>query len=560
MRSSSLFGSSDSSLRDFDEPSWLADAIRAAESSQNLNLGGKLSSAPGRLEESELVSSLSSESSVSFSNAVLRENSNLNGADEKEAKRKFNDCVRAQKECEKNGDVDGQIRALRGALTVRPENEKVRRKLEKLQKLQADVMARKLEEMEAAAQAKAEASARAASELLASAPKAETIVVDGFKHRPGAKSYQLAKGYKLPAEVFEKLFKYQREAIRWMWDLHRREAGGVLADEMGLGKTVQVAAFLRGLFASKLVETVLIVMPKSVVENWRKEVAHWTKRPVLVYEGTKLQRERVLEQVAAAGGVVLTTYGMVRTNADKLAGLESPRSGEFEQWDYVILDEGHKIKNSSTEGAKSIKQIESPHKLVLTGTPVLNQLMELWALYDYVQPGLLGDLKTFRTMFDDPIVRASHKNAKADLKEHGQLMLQKLKELIKPHFLRRVKEEVFSQRPAAAAASTEVVPNSDQLLLEKHRIKVRKNDLICWVSMSAVQLELYDKFLTLPEVKEIFNSSKSPLAAITVLKKICLHPRLLHSKMKTLRETAAASDGSEPLEGEWGKVNRVVFF
>ena len=170
--------------------------------------------------------------------------------DEKEKKRRFNAFIRQQKAASEAGDVEAEISALEGALEVRPGNEKVRAKLDKLRRSKAEAIAAQLKSM-----------TRAHAKKDFPPP----VTVDGFKHRPGAASYQLPGKYKLPAPVFEKLFKYQREGVRWMWDLHRRDRGGLLADDMGLGKTVQVAAFLRGLFASKLIETVLIVMPKSVI-------------------------------------------------------------------------------------------------------------------------------------------------------------------------------------------------------------------------------------------------------------------------------------------------------
>ena len=518
-------------LNDSDsEPSWLAAAMKQKELEEDLN----------------------------FKKGAGDENTNDNAStsaedEEKEKKRRFNAFIRSQTAASEEGNVEAEIAALEGALVVRPDNGKVQAKLEKLKRARAE---------EIASQLKVLTRTHVQKDLPA------PITVDGFKHRPGSSSYQLPGKYKLPAEVFEKLFKYQRDGVRWMWELYRHERGGLLADDMGLGKTVQVAAFLRGLFVSKHIETVLIVMPKSLIENWRKELTQWTQRLVCTYDGTKRQREHALEEVARLGGIVLTTYGMIRTNAAKLTGIENPVSGDLEEWDYVILDEGHKIKNASSEGAKGIRQIAAAHKLVLTGTPILNHLLELWALYDYIEPGLLGDLNYFRKGFDEPIVRASHKNAKAEHKMMGEEVLAQLKKRIGPHFLRRIKDEVFSQRindviPAIDSKGKEeadgdtllVDPHagetshqlSDRLLLEKHRISVRKNDLIVWVSLSPVQLELYDKFLFLPEVKEILNTSKSPLAAITVIKKICQHPRLLHAKMKTLREHAEASGA--PAEG-----------
>ncbi len=158
--------------------------------------------------------------------------------------------------------------------------------------------------------------------------------------------------------------------------------------------------------------------------------------------------------------------------------------------------------------------------------------MELWALFDLVQPGLLGEKADFRKRYEDPIVRASHRNAKPEHKSAGQTVLARLRSLIQPYFLRREKAEVFkpdvapvaNPDPGGAPAPTASGPHRD-VAMEKHRLSVRKNDLIVWVSLSEVQLELYQRFLYMPEVKEILNTSKSPLAAITILKKICQHPR-----------------------------------
>lgn len=494
--------------------------------------------------------------------------------------------VKAQKKAREAGDLDGQIVALERALAIYPSNIRVADKLTKLRGKRAkaqsrreverlDAMAAQLEQLalgntttmmmmeppiaEKSIVSKATTRTTTTTTPVVtettttshqdSAEEEEVVSVDGWTRRAGSKMYKLDEDrFRLPAEVFDKLFAYQRDGVKWLWSLHRSKLGGVFADDMGLGKTVQVAAFLRGLFASEEVETVLVVLPKAVVENWRKELKEWTRRRIRVYDGTKAQREQSLSDIAQCGGILLTTYGMVRSNVDKLVALENPESGAFEPWDYVILDEAHQIKNSATEGAKSVKQIGATHRIVLTGTPILNRLDELWALFDFVQPGLLGGKAEFRKNYDDPIVRASHRNAKEVHKQIGQSTLSKLKTLIQPHFLRRTKGEVFA--PHQEGADTSSSSSSGALgattaavdaPLEKHRLTVRKNDFIVWVSLSEVQLELYQRFLYMPEVKEILNSTKSPLAAITVLKKICQHPRLLRADMKTLRETSDLS-------------------
>lgn len=142
--------------------------------------------------------------------------------------------------------------------------------------------------------------------------------------------------------------------------------------------------------------------------------------------------------------------------------------------------------------------------------------------------------------------RATSRRTSASVRVHkqiGQSTLAKLKALIAPHFLRRTKAEVFQSGGGGGDESVAAPeqPSVADAALEAYRLAVRKNDFIVWVSLSEVQLEIYQRFLYMPEVKEILNSTKSPLAAITVLKKICQHPRLLRADMKALRESSEPS-------------------
>lgn len=174
---------------------------------------------------------------------------------------------------------------------------------------------------------------------------------------------------------------------------------------MGLGKTISVACYLNALFFSERAQTVLLVLPKQLLAQWEAELLKWAPRLLkLVYHGDLRTRKENLAKIRTRGGILITTYGMVSTCADKL--------GVFE-WTYTIADEAHKIKNKSTLVAREIRKIPSQYRVLLTGTPILNNLLELWSLFDFIsnKESLLGTQSTFTTKYKNAIeqVRYSKK-------------------------------------------------------------------------------------------------------------------------------------------------------
>ncbi|KAH9512905.1 DNA excision repair protein ERCC-6-like [Bulinus truncatus] len=189
--------------------------------------------------------------------------------------------------------------------------------------------------------------------------------------------------------------------------------------------------------------------------------------------------------------------------------------------DYIILDEGHKIKNT-TKTSKSIHLVPARNRIILTGTPVQNNLKEMWSLFDYVHQGsLLGTLRTFKMEFETPIIRARERDSTAVEKKLGQEMSEILKKIIKPYFLRRTKAEVQRSRKDSL--------QDDSKSLQMPSL-TRKNDLVIWLKLTETQQKIYQDFLALDTVKELLMTKKSPLVALTVLKKICDHPRLLSTR------------------------------
>ncbi|CAN9512878.1 unnamed protein product [Ophioblennius macclurei] len=343
-------------------------------------------------------------------------------------------------------------------------------------------------------------------------------------------------GLMLFKELYNKLYDYQRDGVAFLYSLHRDgRSGGILADDMGLGKTIQVISFLSGMYDSELVKHVLLIMPTSLLTNWTKEFSKWTPgMRVKVFHGvSKAERNRDLEKVQRRGGVIITTYSMLMNNWQQLG---SYQGGEF-TWDYMVLDEAHKIKTTSTKTAKSAYAVQSKHRILLTGTPVQNNLKELWALFDFACQGtLLGTAKTFKTEYENPITRAREKDATAGEKALGALMSENLMTIIKPYFLRRTKSEVqkklntLSCQDKLSEDEVQSVPDSQTESGAVMPKLTRKNDLIVWTYLSSIQEEIYRQFISLDHIKELLLTTRSPLAELTILKKLCDHPRLLSAE------------------------------
>ncbi|KAL2941812.1 Protein CHROMATIN REMODELING 24 [Bienertia sinuspersici] len=318
--------------------------------------------------------------------------------------------------------------------------------------------------------------------------------------------------YKLPPKIGKMLYPHQRDGLKWLWSLHCKGKGGILGDDMGLGKTMQISGFLAGLFSSRLIKRAMIVAPKTLMPHWIKELtAVGLSDLIKEYYGTcpKL-RHYELQHVFQDKGILLTTYDIVRFNEKLLRG-----SGFYDEdcdddslWDYMVLDEGHLIKNPSTQRAKSLLGIPCAHRIIISGTPIQNNLKELWALFHFCCPDLLGDHREFRDRFEHPILRGNDKKASERDKRVGSMVAKELRERIQPYFLRRLKSEVFCEDDSA----------------ENTKLS-KKNEIIVWLQLTSSQRQLYEAFLKSEIVLSAFDGS--PLAAITILKKICDHPYLL---------------------------------
>ncbi|NXQ88866.1 ERC6L protein, partial [Nyctibius grandis] len=336
-------------------------------------------------------------------------------------------------------------------------------------------------------------------------------------------------GLLIYGEMHGKLFQHQREGVAFLYRLHREgRPGGILADDMGLGKTIQVIAFLSGMFDAELVRHVLLIMPTTLVSNWLAEFARWTPGlRVKEFHGTsKSERTRNLERVQRKNGIVITSYQMLINNWKQLA---SSHEQEF-VWDYVILDEAHKIKCPSNKTTKCVYAIPAKHRLLLTGTPLQNNLREMWSLFDFAcQGSLLGTARTFKMEYEDPITRAREKDATLGEKALGLKISENLMTIIKPYFLRRTKEDIKNNRADKPDAPLPEDPSENSAPPVMPSL-TRKNDFVVWVYLAPVQEEIYRNFLSLDHVKKLLMTTRSLLAELTVLKKLCDHPRLLSAR------------------------------
>ena len=229
-----------------------------------------------------------------------------------------------------------------------------------------------------------------------------------------------------PAGFVGCLRDYQREGLGWMHFLQRFSFGGCLADDMGVGKTAQVLALLESRrelrAAGEPVGPSLVVVPKSLVFNWKQEAARFTPQ-LRVLDHTGLARNG---NDFEAYDLVLTTYGTLRRDAWRL------KDAEF---DYVVLDEAQAVKNAETESSKAARLLRGRYRLAVSGTPVENHLGELWTLFEFLNPGMLGAASAFRL-------------AGGSMRDPGEETRRLLGQALRPFILRRTKEQVARELPS----------------------------------------------------------------------------------------------------------------
>ncbi|VDN07262.1 unnamed protein product [Thelazia callipaeda] len=322
---------------------------------------------------------------------------------------------------------------------------------------------------------------------------------------------ELKHDVKVPNDCWKKLYKYQKTGVRWLSELHNQCVGGILADEMGLGKTIQVISFLRAISFSDLenrgfrfrgLGPVLIICPTTLIYQWLKEFRVWfplCRVAVLHNSGSFHGRSGLLIQKIVVprkdGSVLLTSYGTFIKNRKQLVN---------ETWHYVILDEGHKIRNPDAKITLAVKEMSTPHRLILSGSPLQNSLRELWSLVDFVYPGRLGDLKSFVDKFSTPITQGGYANATAVQVRTAYKCACVLRDAINPYLLRRLKKNV--------EMSINLPSKTEQVL---------------FCNITPCQRRLYEEYLSSRECGRILSGKMDAFVGLMTLRKLCNHPDLI---------------------------------
>jgi len=207
-----------------------------------------------------------------------------------------------------------------------------------------------------------------------------------------------AAPHPLAVPVQATLRSYQQAGLNWLAFLNRYRLHGILCDEMGLGKTLQTICMLASDHsAGSKVGASLVVCPATLGGHWQEEVSRFVSSDHLqpfLYMGPPTARQGLRARLSCHN-LVITSYDIVRNDIEYLGGV---------QWNYLVLDEGHVIKNTRTKTAIAIRQLEAAHRLILTGTPIQNGVTELWALFDFLMPGYLGTEKQFTARYTRPIL------------------------------------------------------------------------------------------------------------------------------------------------------------
>ncbi|NWH56581.1 ERCC6 protein, partial [Geococcyx californianus] len=359
---------------------------------------------------------------------------------------------------------------------------------------------------------------------------------------------EFEEGFKVPGFLFKKLFKYQQTGVRWLWELHCQQAGGILGDEMGLGKTIQIIAFLAGLSYSKIrtrgsnyrqvllcrlyqgLGPTVIVCPATVMHQWVKEFHTWWPpfRVAILHEtGSYTDKKmKLIREIASCHGILITSYSYIRLMQDYIHSYD---------WHYVILDEGHKIRNPNAAVTLACKQFRTPHRIILSGSPMQNNLKELWSLFDFVFPGKLGTLPVFMEQFSVPITMGGYSNASPVQVKTAYKCACVLRDTINPYLLRRMKADVKMSLS---------LPD--------------KNEQVLFCRLTDEQCQVYQNFISSKEVYQILNGDMQIFSGLVALRKICNHPDLFSGGPKILKGVPDSEVEEADQFGYWKRSGKMI--
>lgn len=340
--------------------------------------------------------------------------------------------------------------------------------------------------------------------------------------------------YHLPFQLLTgTLRRYQQEGINWLAFLGRFGLHGVLADDMGLGKTIQSSAIMAAATQAQNVlykgsknskdapKPSLVVCPATLVCHWPHEISKFVPEDILKplrVHGKPPERRLQYDKVGPHS-VVIISYETLRTDVDILSKMK---------WLYVVLDEGHAIRNPTSKLAQAAQKLDGRHRLILSGTPIQNSIMEIWAMFEFLMPGYLGDRKAFNTKYGNSIEKARRNRKESAQDQESIIALQSLHKQIMPFILRRTKDQVLKDLPPKVL-----------------------QDIMC--DPSPLQTMLLNDFNGTGLVESLSSLESSPdskahiFQELGYLRKLCSHPLFVldgdkESHRRALMECVGVSD------------------
>ncbi|ORX38663.1 hypothetical protein BD324DRAFT_645173 [Kockovaella imperatae] len=323
-----------------------------------------------------------------------------------------------------------------------------------------------------------------------------------------------AEQYEIPISIKADLRQYQREGVSWLAFLAKYQLHGILCDDMGLGKSLQSICIVGSKHHERAARhksspspatahlPSLIVCPPTLTGHWYYEILKFTDdlKP-LQYVGSGGERAALRPKIKSVD-VVITSYETVRSDIEELSKID---------WLYCVLDEGHIIKNAKTKLSAAVKKLKAQHRLLLSGTPIQNNVLELWSLFDFLMPGFLGSERVFNDRFSKPILADREGKATPKERDAAAAALEALHKQVLPFLLRRLKEDVLNDLP----------PKIIQ-------------DYYC--DLSPVQKALYDEFSKSRAAEEVgeevtgedgSGGQTHVFTSLQYLRKLCNHPSLV---------------------------------
>ncbi|XP_015576220.1 ATP-dependent DNA helicase DDM1 [Ricinus communis] len=303
-----------------------------------------------------------------------------------------------------------------------------------------------------------------------------------------------------------KLKSYQIKGVKWLISLWQNGLNGILADQMGLGKTIQTISFLAHLKGNGLDGPYLVIAPLSTLSNWVNEISRFApSMNAIIYHGDKKQRDELRRKhmprsIGSKFPIIITSYEIALSDAKKYL--------RHFNWKYVVVDEGHRLKNSKCKLLKELKYIPMENKLLLTGTPLQNNLAELWSLLNFILPDIFQSHEEFESWFDLSGKASSESMEEVEEKRKAQV-IAKLHGILRPFLLRRLKADV-----------EQMLPRKKEIILYATLTEHQKN----------FQDHLINKTLEKHLREKIGHGMKGKLNNLMIqLRKNCNHPDLLES-------------------------------